>query len=94
VNGDGLIDLLSHYRTEESGIALGHTEACIVGYTFKGERVEGCDAVDTASPCGIGFELTFLLPPLMRLRRRRRHRGRVDFSAKPRSPIEWHQTSP
>jgi len=72
VNDDGLPDLLSHYRTEESGIAFGDTEACVTGATLDGVPLEGCDAISTAIGCGIGFELALLLPGLMWLRRHRR----------------------
>jgi len=72
VNGDGLTDLLSHYRTQDSGIAFGDAEACVTGETLDGTPFEGCDDVTTRLICGLGFELVFLLPPLMRLRRRHR----------------------
>jgi len=75
VNGDGLTDLLSHYRTQETGIAIGDTEACVTGETFDGVPLEGCDHIKTSPPgwgCGIGFELVLLLPALMWLRGRRR----------------------
>ncbi len=44
-NGDGLLDLVSHYRTQESGLAVGDTEACVTGLTLDGIEFEGCDVV-------------------------------------------------
>lgn len=47
VNGDGLQDLLLHYRTEETGIDAGDARACLKGETLSGAGVYGCDAVRT-----------------------------------------------
>jgi hypothetical protein len=74
VNDDGLTDLLSHYRTQDTGIAMGDTEACVTGENLDGIPIEGCDTLNTQPPghCGLGIELTLLVPPLMRLYGQRR----------------------
>jgi hypothetical protein len=77
VNDDGFTDLLSHYRTQDTGIAMGDTEACVTGETFDGMPLEGCDSINTQPPgqCGIGYELALLLPPLVWMRQRQRRRS-------------------
>jgi hypothetical protein len=76
VNDDGLTDLVSHYRTEETGIGIDAVEACLIGDTLDGTPFEACDDIFVIRGCGIGFELALLLPPLMWLHRRRRQTAR------------------
>jgi len=48
VNDDGFTDLVTHYRTQQTGIAPGQTQACITGETLGGVPIFGCDAIITS----------------------------------------------
>jgi hypothetical protein len=72
VNDDGFTDLLAHYITRETGIAFGDTDACVTGELLDASPFVGCDEVATMPSCGLGFELVFLLPPLIWAHGRRR----------------------
>jgi hypothetical protein len=49
VNGDGLADLVLHFRTQQTGITAGQTQACLTGTALDGTDIEGCDAIRTLS---------------------------------------------
>ena len=46
VNDDGYLDLVSHFRTQQTGIVIGTLVACITG-ELDGIPFEGCDDINT-----------------------------------------------
>ena len=47
VDGDGDTDMILHFRTQDTGIAGGDTEACLIGETMAGDSILGCDSINT-----------------------------------------------
>jgi hypothetical protein len=47
VNFDGYLDLVSHYRTRDTGIACGDDSATLTGETLGGQAIEGSDSIQT-----------------------------------------------
>lgn len=47
VNGDGVMDLVSHYRTVETGIVMGDEDTCVTGELLDGMSFMGCDSIVT-----------------------------------------------
>ena len=46
-NEDGFTDLVTHYRTQDTGIVFGETEACLTVQLLDGRTVEFCDLINT-----------------------------------------------
>jgi hypothetical protein len=74
VNRDGEDDLRATFLYGEAELPLGESEACLTG-EIADVPFEACDTVVVFLPgCGLGFELAFLLPPLMWLYEQRKRR--------------------
>ena len=50
VDGDSDLDLIMHFRTQDTNIADDATEACLTGETFSGQPIEGCDTIRVVPP--------------------------------------------
>lgn len=46
VNGDGLTDLMFHFRQNETSLTCESTEAALTGRTFNGDFLIGTDSID------------------------------------------------
>jgi len=49
VDGDGDMDLVLHFNTQETGIQCGDTDASLIGETFGGEPIAGTDSINTVN---------------------------------------------
>ncbi len=47
VDGDGDLDLMLHFNTQETGIQCGDTTAFLAGETFDGQVIVGIDSIET-----------------------------------------------
>jgi hypothetical protein len=47
VDGDGDLDLVLHFRTQDTGIQCGNTSASLTGETFSGKVIQGSDSIKT-----------------------------------------------
>jgi hypothetical protein len=52
VDGDGDVDLVFHFRLEDTGIVCGDTEAWLTGLTFDGVEISGSDKFVTVGGRG------------------------------------------
>jgi len=52
VDDDGDIDMILHFKTQETGIGEGDTEATLTGQTLDGKNFKGTDAVRIVPPKG------------------------------------------
>jgi hypothetical protein len=47
VDGDGDLDLVLHFRIQDTGIACGDVAASLTGETFSGTPIKGSDSINT-----------------------------------------------
>jgi hypothetical protein len=47
VNYDGDMDLMLHFRTQDTGIVCGDESASLIGKTIEGQPIEGTDSIQT-----------------------------------------------
>jgi len=47
VDEDGDIDMILHFRTQETGLVCGDTEAILTGETLDGQAIDGSDSIKT-----------------------------------------------
>ena len=47
VDGDGDMDVVLHFKSRETGISCGDTEASLTGETFSGDAIEGTDSINS-----------------------------------------------
>jgi len=56
VNDDGYMDAVFHFRTQETGIVCGDTEATLIGEIYDGTSITGTDTVNTVGCKGTSSE--------------------------------------
>ena len=47
IDGDGDLDLVLHFRTQDTGIQCGNISASLTGETFSGQAIQGSDSINT-----------------------------------------------
>ncbi len=45
VNGDGLLDIVFHFNSQNLNLQVGDTSACLIGKTIGGQNLKGSDSV-------------------------------------------------
>ena len=54
VDHDGDLDLLLHFRTQDTSIVAGQVQACLTATTFGGMTLAGCDSIKVVPAKGAG----------------------------------------